>query len=146
MSIIRKVETAQVSDDLTFVLSDDTVDRYGDVIEAAGWDPVHAPEAPLQPSDVVNLGFVLNGIEHPAERIRALTAAWCLTRQVLVVTTLVRGREMNYDPADLGETTPGFRPAHLKFFDQIELQSLVEQALECEPVPMGLGMVAGFLA
>lgn len=38
MSIIRKVETAQVSDDLTFVLSDDTVDRYGDVIEAAGWD------------------------------------------------------------------------------------------------------------
>ena len=38
MSIIRKVETAQVSDDLTFVLSDNTVDRYGDVIEAAGWD------------------------------------------------------------------------------------------------------------
>ena len=113
-------------------------------IEAAGWDPAHAPEAPLQPSDVVNLGFVLNGIENPAERIRALTAAWCLTRQVLVVTTLVRGREMNYDPADLGETTPGFRPAHLKFFDQIELQSLVEQALECEPVPMGLGMVAVF--
>ena len=38
MSIIRKVETAQVSDDLTFVLSDNTVDRYGDVIEATGWD------------------------------------------------------------------------------------------------------------
>lgn len=38
MSIIRKVETAEVSDDLTFVLSDDTVDRYGDTIEAAGWD------------------------------------------------------------------------------------------------------------
>lgn len=38
MSIIRKVETAEVSDDLTFVLSDATVDRYGDVIEAEGWD------------------------------------------------------------------------------------------------------------
>ena len=38
MSIIRKVETVEVSDDLTFVLSDATVDRYGDVIEAEGWD------------------------------------------------------------------------------------------------------------
>jgi len=38
MSLIRKVETTEVSDDLTFVLSDATVDRYGDVIEAEGWD------------------------------------------------------------------------------------------------------------
>ncbi len=38
MTITRKVGTAEVSDDLTFVLSDDTVDRYGDVIEAEGWD------------------------------------------------------------------------------------------------------------
>lgn len=38
MSIIRKVDTVQVSDDLTFVLSDATVDRYGDTIEADGWD------------------------------------------------------------------------------------------------------------
>ena len=38
MSIIRKVEAAEVSADLTFVLSDDTVDRYGDTIDAKGWE------------------------------------------------------------------------------------------------------------
>lgn len=38
MSIIRKAGTVQVSDDLTFVLSDATPDRYGDTIDADGWD------------------------------------------------------------------------------------------------------------
>ena len=38
MSIIKKVGTVEVSGDLTFVLSDATVDRYGDIIDAEGWD------------------------------------------------------------------------------------------------------------
>lgn len=38
MGIIKKVEAAEVSGDLTFVLSDGTVDRYGDTIDAGGWD------------------------------------------------------------------------------------------------------------
>ena len=37
MGIIKKVEAAEVSGDLTFVLSDGTVDRYGDVVDANGW-------------------------------------------------------------------------------------------------------------
>lgn len=37
MGIIKKVEAAEVSGDLTFVLSDGTVDRYGDVVDAKGW-------------------------------------------------------------------------------------------------------------
>lgn len=38
MSIVTKTGTAEVSDDLEFVLSDATPDRYGDVVEAKGWD------------------------------------------------------------------------------------------------------------
>lgn len=38
MSIIKKVEASEVSTDLTFVLSDGTVDRYGDTIDAKGWE------------------------------------------------------------------------------------------------------------
>lgn len=37
MSIIRK-EVASGGDGLEFVLSDETVDRYGDIIEQGGWD------------------------------------------------------------------------------------------------------------
>lgn len=38
MSIVTKTGTVEVSDDLEFVLSDDTPDRYGDIVEARGWD------------------------------------------------------------------------------------------------------------
>ena len=38
MSIVTKTGTAEVSDDLEFILSDATPDRYGDVVEANGWD------------------------------------------------------------------------------------------------------------
>lgn len=37
MSIIRK-EVASNGDGLEFVLSDDTVDRYGDIVDPTGWD------------------------------------------------------------------------------------------------------------
>jgi len=35
---------------------------------ADGWDPVHRPDAAKREADVVNLGYVLNVIEDPAER------------------------------------------------------------------------------
>lgn len=38
MSIVKKIGAVDVSDDLEFVLSDATPDRYGDVVEAKGWD------------------------------------------------------------------------------------------------------------
>src|SRR5436309_12710355 len=40
-----------------------------------GWDPAHRPEAERRPADVVNLGYVLNVIEDPDERARALKSA-----------------------------------------------------------------------
>jgi HK97 family phage prohead protease/HK97 family phage major capsid protein len=38
MTVIHKTVAASGGAPLEFVLSDDTVDRYGDIIEAAGWD------------------------------------------------------------------------------------------------------------
>jgi HK97 family phage major capsid protein/HK97 family phage prohead protease len=37
--IIRKARIAEPGPDLDFILSDETVDRYGDVVSADGWDP-----------------------------------------------------------------------------------------------------------
>lgn len=37
--IVRKSRVAEPSSDLEYVLSDSTVDRYGDVVEANGWEP-----------------------------------------------------------------------------------------------------------
>jgi hypothetical protein len=44
--------------------------------DAFGWDPHHAPEGKRSLADVVNLGFVLNVIEDPRERLETLKAAW----------------------------------------------------------------------
>ena len=56
---------------------------------ATGWDPVHAPDSNKTAADVVNLGYVLNVIEDPAERLETLASAWALTRRLLVVSTMI---------------------------------------------------------
>ena len=53
--------------------------------DACGWDPVLRHSAPLIEADVVNLGFVLNVIEDPAERVEAIGRAWSLARELLIV-------------------------------------------------------------
>ena len=50
---------------------------------SAGWDPYYQPESPLICSDIVNLGYIINVIEDPAERRKALLKAWELTQKVL---------------------------------------------------------------
>ncbi len=44
-------------------------------------------------SEVVNLGFVLNVIENPEERIEVLNKSWSLAKRILAVSVLV-GREI----------------------------------------------------
>jgi hypothetical protein len=51
-----------------------------------GWDPVHWPDAALEPAPVVNLGCVVNVIENPAERQQTLRRAWQLAERVLIVS------------------------------------------------------------
>ncbi len=54
-----------------------------------GWDPVHKQDGKKSISDVVNVGFVLNVIENPEERVEVLYEAYNLTKKLLVVTTLL---------------------------------------------------------
>ena len=41
-------------------------------VACGGWDPAYRPDAPQQEADVVNLGYVINVIEDPAERAATL--------------------------------------------------------------------------
>ena len=58
---------------------------------ADGWDPAFRPDASKKEAEVVNLGYVLNVIEEPAERIEALRGAFVLAKCALIVSTLVAG-------------------------------------------------------
>ena len=44
--------------------------------DATGWDPAHAPTNDKSPAQLVNLGYVINVIEKPTERVETLRAAW----------------------------------------------------------------------
>ena len=57
--------------------------------DAFGWDPHHAATGVRKPADVVNLGFVLNVIEDPRERVETLKAAWGFATQALCVSVMI---------------------------------------------------------
>ena len=109
-----------------------------------GWDPVHAPDEPKQSADVVNLGFVLNVIEDPAERVEAVLDAWHHTLRVLLVSTLIAGQEAYDDVLTFGDGVITRRDTFQKFFEPADVQALLEDTLHTEAVPVGLGIYLVF--
>lgn len=109
-------------------------------IPASGWDPYYAPDAPREAADVVNLGYVLNVIETPAERTAALEAAFALAHRLLCVAVMIVGK------ADVSGLTPhgdGFltaRGTFQKYFTQEEARELIETTLGAEAIPVAPGV------
>ncbi len=112
--------------------------------ESSGWDPVHAPDRAKPSADVVNLGFVLNVIEDPAERVEALLDAWKHSRRALLVSTLIAGQEAYDDIQTFGDGVITSRDTFQKFFEPAEIQALLEDTLHTEAVPVGLGIYLVF--
>lgn len=112
-------------------------------IDATGWDPHFALEAPLAEADVVNLGFVLNVIEAPKERADALTTAYRLAKRVLSVAVMLNGNGSGASHAD-GVLTK--RQTFQRYYTQAELREYVAETLGREPVTVGPGIVFVFRA
>ncbi len=112
--------------------------------EAFGWDPHHAPKGPRSPADVVNLGFVLNVIEDPRERIETLKAAWGFAKRSLCVSVMLHGKTSiaGHKPYRDGYVTS--RGTFQKYFEQQELQSLVATVTGEKPLAFAPGVVAVF--
>lgn len=109
-------------------------------LTASGWDPYFAPKEECQPSDVVNIGFVINVIEDPREREQALLRAFALARRVLSISALIGGRtayERNRLYAD-GVITS--RNTFQKYFQQQELREYIQTVLDRDPVAIGPGL------
>ena len=96
---------------------------------ADGWDPAHRPHAERQPADVVNLGYVVNAIEHPGEREQVLHSAWDLARQVLVVSARLTWDARNLAGRPLGDGLITRTGTFQKFYEQAELAAWIEHAL-----------------
>lgn len=97
-------------------------------IDAKGWDPHHHPDQKITPSDVVNLGYVVNVIEDPAERDETLVRAYTLAKLVLIVAVRV---ESALDEADkYGDGVLTSRGTFQKIYTQLEFREYLKATLQ----------------
>jgi len=111
-----------------------------DGFTAAGWDPVYKPDGETIAADIVNLGYVINVVEDTRERADTLRSAWLLCRQALIVSAqvLMNGRGKN--PVEFGDGVITGRGTFQKFYEQGELKAYLEEQLETEAIPAGVGV------
>lgn len=113
-------------------------------VQAVGWDPHFAPEAPRHEAEIVNLGFVLNVIEDPGERVAALKGAWALATRVLVVSVMIVGAVPVDGLRQFGDGYLTARGTFQKYFQQAELKAMLTQVTGIEPVALAPGIFALF--
>lgn len=97
-----------------------------------GWDPVHRPHADRQPADIVNLGYVINVIEHPDERAETLRSAWALTLQLLIVSSRLTWDARSLAGRPLGDGLLTRTGTFQKLYEQGELGRWIEATLRTE--------------
>ena len=107
---------------------------------SAGWDPYYHPDSPIIAADVVNLGYVLNVIEDPEERRASLIKAWELTRQVLIVAAQILINAPSKTQLAYSDGIVTQRNTFQKYYEQEELKSYIDEALNVDAVPVALGV------
>ncbi len=119
---------------------DDVKRLQGMGYNAFAWDPVYRPDGRKSPAEVVNLGFVLNVIEDPVERVEVLREAFELSRKLLVVSTLVASSEATALGQPYKDGILTRRNTFQKYFRQEELQQYLEDVLDVSATAVGLGI------
>ncbi|CAK0769199.1 Peptidase M15 [Gammaproteobacteria bacterium] len=108
-------------------------------IAAIGWDPHYAADEIKRSAHLVNLGFVINVIEDPEERLAALQGAYHLTEELLVVSAMLANPEaLRGKPYGDGVLTA--RNTFQKYYTQGELRAYLAESLNEEPIPVGPGI------
>jgi DNA phosphorothioation-associated putative methyltransferase len=109
-------------------------------ISCSGYDPAFQPANPLQPSDVVNLGYVLNVIEEPHERQYTLKRAWSLARGLLVVSARMVGEARDLTGTTCRDGVLTSTGTFQKFYEQEELRNWIEHTLGVATVAAAPGV------
>ncbi len=114
--------------------------------KSAGYDPYYRPNDPLIASDIVNLGYVINVIEDLKERREALIAAWNLTQRILIVSAQVLVDDRVRGLVAYGDGIITSRNTFQKYYEQDELKTYIDQVLNVDSIPAGLGVYFVFQA
>ena len=109
-------------------------------IAVSGWDPAFFPEEERTPADVVNLGYVVNVVEDPDDRLVVLAAAWQLARKLLIVSARLDWEATDAAVDFQGDGIVTGRRTFQKFFTQEELRTWIERVLRRRPVAAAPGI------
>lgn len=121
---------------------DDLATLLSEGFNASGWDPHYAADRPKTDADVVNVGFVVNVVEDPSERVEVLQRAFALTKRVMSVGVMLYGSDTPGRPFRDGFLTS--RSTFQKYFSQGELKDYIESVLDQEAFPVGPGVAIVF--
>ena len=108
--------------------------------DAHGWDPAHRPDEARRGAAVVNLGYVLNVIERPAERAEALRRAFDLAGGCLCVAVLVGSAAYVGEAQRYGDGLLTSRQTFQKYYHQEEAGRYLEEVLGVAPIPLEAGV------
>jgi DNA phosphorothioation-associated putative methyltransferase len=109
-----------------------------------GWDPFHHPDGVLEPSDVVNIGYVVNVIEDLEERRQTLRRAWELARRVLVVSARLKSDSPDLEGVPFRDGVRTSIGTFQKLYTQNELRGWIEGTLGARPVAAAPGVFLVF--
>lgn len=109
-------------------------------LDALGWDPNFQPDNDKVSSNVVNIGFVLNVIEHQDERLDALLGAWELADKLLVISVMLANESYiaQFKPYKDGVITS--RNTFQKYYAQSEIKGYIERNLQEDVIAVAPGI------
>lgn len=111
-------------------------------LKCQGWDPHFANENPIVTAEIVNLGFVINVIEDPAERVEAMQRAFGLAKIAMVVSVMLHSKDRPGKPYLDGFLTS--RNTFQKYFSQEEFKDYIEGVLGQDAFMLGPGIALVF--
>ncbi|OKJ73808.1 DNA phosphorothioation-associated putative methyltransferase [Streptomyces sp. CB02460] len=109
-----------------------------------GWDPYYSLSAPVAPSDVVLLTYVLNIIEDPVERRQTLKEAWRLATSVLIVSARLTWERSKVRGQEYGDGLLTSRQTFQHLFSPDELRIYVEEVTGTRCISAAPGIVYAF--
>ncbi|MCC5815335.1 MAG: DNA phosphorothioation-associated putative methyltransferase [Leptospira sp.] len=109
-------------------------------ITALGWDPVFRKETEFIKTDIVNLGFVLNVIEDPEERVSTLQNAFSLSSYLLVVSVMLGSESITEKFTPFRDGVLTSRNTFQKYFSQSEFREYLQKYTGQTPVAVGPGV------
>lgn len=108
--------------------------------DCVGWDPAYRPDGELRISEVVNLGYVVNVIEDPIERVETLRTAWHLATRVLIVAARVDVQAQQDKSEQLADGVVTVRGTFQKYYTQSELRDWIDHTLDVLSVAVAPGI------